>query len=69
MMLISLRNDLVLTYKGLLEAQQKILDSQHGTQAALKRNQELQTRCDELASRCESERKARYATILKHFLV
>ena len=43
----------------LLEAKQKLEDSQHGVDSALKRNAELQKRCDQLTSQCESERKAR----------
>jgi len=44
----------------LLEAKQKLEDTQHGVKSALKRNVELQKRCDELTSQCESERKQRY---------
>lgn len=45
--------------KHLQELQQKLVDSQYAAQAALKRNEELQSRCDELSSHCESERKAK----------
>ena len=45
--------------QNLQELQQKLLDSQYSVQAALKRNEELQSRCDELSSHCESERKAK----------
>lgn len=44
----------------LLEAKQRLADSEHGVKSALKRNEELQSRCDELSSKCESERKARW---------
>ena len=43
----------------LLEAQQQLADSAHGVNSALKRNQELQVRCDELSQQCQVERKAK----------
>ena len=50
----------------LAEAKQRLADSEHGVKSALKRNEELQSRCDELTSKCETERKARLViTILR----
>lgn len=43
----------------LLEARQQLADTEHGVKGALKRNQELQSRCDELSRQCEAERKAK----------
>lgn len=43
----------------LLEARQQLADTEHGVKGALKRNQELQSRCDELSKQCEIERKAK----------
>lgn len=43
----------------LQEAKQNLVDSENSISSALKRNEELQKRCDHLSSQCESERKAR----------
>lgn len=43
----------------LLQARQQLADSEHELHSALRRNQELQSRCDELSQHCEAERKNR----------
>jgi uncharacterized protein involved in exopolysaccharide biosynthesis len=48
----------------LLEARQQLADTEHSVKSALKRNQELQARCDELSRQCEVERKAKYVLFL-----
>lgn len=50
------QNDLV----QLEEVKQNVSDIKHTLSATLKRNEELQSRCDELTSQCEAERKLRY---------
>lgn len=42
------------------EAQQQAQEAETKLQAALRRNGDLQSRCDELSKQCESERKRRY---------
>jgi hypothetical protein len=44
----------------LVEAEQKLRLADHSVETAKKRNTELQSRCDELSSQWESERKLRY---------
>ena len=43
----------------LLQLKQQLADTEHSVKSALKRNQELQARCDELSHQCETERKAK----------